>query len=661
MTMRRLTLFALAALAVTVVSCSRQAADETPALPASTPLSPDGVRHEQHSFSPDGTRVAYWSPATDSQNWQLWVANADLTAPVKLPVTAIAVNRAIWSPDGTMLAAGSADFGVAQVVIVPAAGGAVRRVTDGSNLTFPVAWFGTGNGTGLSYYGSAPGGSLQSFLYTLSSSAHRPLVPAENRPFLGVASPDGSKVAYFVIDGEKSTLWIADGNGQNSRQLTTEGFESLEQGEEFSPDGKELLYQSRRTGHVDLWIQPIDGSKPRQLTRDIRGDFFGAWSKDGKWIAFLSNRGRQTDVWIVPAAGGVEQRVTDSEIDEVGPLSWGAGGNTLTFGVRTQKNSVWAMDLATGQEQQLTQNSMRTSRFRVSPDGSQLLYAIDKPGGVQDLAVAPVAGGDTRILIDGGGSVVAPEWSPNGKQIAFWSDRGGTADIWIVDVAGGAPRQLTNWPGYEGTATWTHDGSAIYFTSDKDSKLNDIWRVSPAGGEPVRVTTTGNINGGMSMLKGGLGLVAGTISTKGGQLALSRYGPDGTSNVVWDKSTAIGAMPSPTGDSVIAEVEQPGGKLQTMLLKTDGSGGRVLLPPEQTSLWWSSDGKWLVYSLSSGGATDLGMMNLADGTTRRLTTTPQSEEGAELTADGKTLIFRRVETVHRITAVDLSKLLAAKK
>lgn len=59
-----------------------------------------------------------------------------------------------------------------------------------------------------------------------------------------------------------------------------------------------------------------------------------------------------------------------------------------------------------------------------------------------------------------------------------------------------------------------------------------------------------------------------------------------------------------------------------------------------------------------GGATDLGILTIADGTTRRLTTTKEDENGAEFTADGKTVVFRRLQTVQRIFTTDLSKLLS---
>jgi Tol biopolymer transport system component len=635
---------------------------EAPSLPVAVPLSPEGVRHVLHSFSPDGKRIAYWAPAPDVVGrWQLWVANADLSSPVKLPVTSTANNPPFWSPDGRSLLAGSADYGVAQVVIVPASGGEVRRVTQGASLSFPIGWF--RNGEGVNYYGSTPGTGVRSFVYSVTSGESRPLAPSEKRPTLGAAAPDGSHVAYCVIDGSKLTLWVADADGSHPRQLTTEGFENLMQYEEWSPDSRELLYVSRRTGHADLWIMPIDGGKPRQLTRDVRDDAAGAWSSDGKWIAFLSNRGRQTDVWIVPAAGGAEQRVTDTPAEEQGPLVWRPGTGTLTFRVLSQENGVWALDLAGGIERRLTPESQRVTRFHPSPDGTQILYVVQKGGNIQDLVVSPVAGGAAHALVEGGGTVERPQWSPDGKTIVFASDRGGSPDIWAVDTASRVLRQVTNWTGYEGWPVWSLDGSEIYFNADKDTNLGDIWRVPASGGDPTRVTTAGNF-GGLSQTPGGAGLFVQTISDKAGQLTLSRLQPDGRVTAIWDKSSVgLDTMfdPAPAfGDSVVVDVEQPDGKTRSMILSVDGRGGRVILNPGETVTAWSADGQWILYQLQAGGATDVGLLRVADGTTRRLTTTPEAEVAALFTPDGKTVLFRRSKTVQRITAVDLSKMLVAK-
>ena len=637
---------------VLVAACGGEGA---PARPKVAQLSPEGVRHVNISYSPDGKRIAWWSPATDSSGqWQLWVANADMSAPARLPVTTTFPWTAVWSPDGARIAAASSEFGLADVVVVPAAGGPVQRVTRGAGIEFPLAWY--PDGDRLVFNASAEGGTLSTFVVSLKTGASAPLVPGEKRPVNGFPSRDGSHVAYWVADGARTTLWLADGGGRNPRQLTTEGFESLADWP-WSPDGRELLYQSRRTGTSDLWVLPIDGGKPRQLTRDVRNDFNGAWSPDGKWVAFISDRGRQTDIWVVPAAGGVEQRVTETAIEEQGAPRWRPGTSELAISTNTQKSGVWAMDIASGAERRLTPDSIRPNAAGVSPNGKEVLLQVERGGGIFDIAVAAVAGGAYRTLVAGGGTAFWPSWSPDGSKVVFGSDRGGTPDIWVIDAAGGAPRQLVNWPGFEGSPAWSGDGSVIYFNSDRDARLGDLWKVPVSGGEPVRVTKDGSI-GGIYTRAGMASVFLDVISARGGQLGLSRVLKDGRLQSVWDKTNvaSFNAI-SPMGDSVVALVEQDDGKLVTMILPAAGGAGRRILKPNEQVYAWSNDGKWMLYQSTVAGETELGLFKVADGTTRRLTTTPESEYDASFTPDGKTAVFRRRTRLQAIWTTDLAKFL----
>jgi eukaryotic-like serine/threonine-protein kinase len=84
--------------------------------------------------------------------------------------------------------------------------------------------------------------------------------------------------------------------------------------------------------------------------------------------------------------------------------------------------------------------------------------------------------------------VLPPNWSPDGRQIAFDSY---TDDlhyhIWLIDADGGTPRRLTTQAGDENVPVWSHDGRWIYFSGDQGTG-RDIWRVPPSGGVPERLT-----------------------------------------------------------------------------------------------------------------------------------------------------------------------------
>jgi Tol biopolymer transport system component len=640
----------VAALAATAACHSGSTADS--GLPPVTVISSDSANQTSARVSPDGSRFFWWEPS--GAGLQLWTATADLKNPVKVPVTSIGPTPILWSNDGRQIAIDLSDSGLAEVAVIPATGGMPRRVTHSIGLAVPIGW--NPDGDRISYVataGGTGGGTFASFVASMAHGGMTPLIPGESRPYVGSWTPDGSHVAYVVAEGNHTTIWAADSTGQHPRQLTTDGFEVVTSDQPVSPDGKWIAYQSSRTGTSDIWIVPIAGGTPRQLTRDVRNDHGGIWSPDGKWIAFLSDRGKQTDIWVVPMAGGPELRVTN-DIQEEELVGW-MPGNRLAFLTGSPESGIWSISLADSSEHRLTADSLRTDSPALSPDGKQIAFRVDHGGGISDIDVMPAAGGPLRVLVQGGNDSTI-SWSPVGNQIAYTSDAGGSRDVWVVDVATGAKRQLENWPSAESNPTWSGDGSVIYFTSDHEAKLVDIWKVSPAGGDPVRVTTQGAVNSVVTR-RGRPEVFASVVNVKG-RFDVVQIKPDGSLATVWQRSNSFPVDMTPAGDSVvIAENPPGGGGLAFRLVPVSGGEGRVLLQPGENFGALSDDGGELLYSLPNGSTRDIGVLSRADGATRRLTHTTADERSEEMSPDGKTVYFQRVRPSRRIAIADLSKLL----
>lgn len=624
-------------------------------LPTARPLGPDGANLRDGVYSPDGSQIVYWAEQADSD--QLQVAGTDLATPRVLASNAAGVRLPppTWSPDGRTIAFSMVGNGLSDVWIVPVDSGPARAATKAPGIE--VAWVWDPAGGRLAYQATTQGGGVTSRVLNTTTLASTPMF-SETRPAYGFWSPDGSMIVYNMAEGDGVfTLWLADGTGGNARKLTTEGFEDLPDVLPWSPDGTRFLYTSRRTGTRDIWVMPVAGGEPLQLTHDVRDDYAPAWSPDGSWVAFLSDRGRQTDVWLVAAEGGTEVRVTD-DTDVETSLRWRPGTNELKYEVLTQREALWARSLADGSERRLTTDPVRMHMFDLAPDGSQVVAPVVRGGGVLDLVVTPVADGPSRTLASATNrDQIVLDWSPDGSAIVFNSTQAGSEDIWLVDAAGGAPRALTTWPSSENNPRWTPDGSGVYFLSDHESGLlPDLWLVPAAGGDPRRITRGGKVLAA-ELIPHSPDLVLTVLGDKAGEFTLQRSTPDGTLHQLWNRSNTFGGPVSPDGTRMAISTIEADGSRPTWLLSLVTGESRQILRTGEQPLDWSPDGSRLLYTVG-GAVPDLSILTIADSTVERVTTTPDRREwGVRWMPDGKSIVIAAGTSQNRMLTVDVKKLI----
>ena len=239
-------------------------------------------------------------------------------------------------------------------------------------------------------------------------------------------SSDGSRVA-FLSNGNVSRgqvfidLWLADAqSGRRLRRLaassTNPDFEELRllySQAAFSPDGLQLAFTAQRAGRDVLYVMEVGGDKAEVIRRfdhlPLESAMSPTWTPDGGRIVFTGSNGGITDLYMINADGSRFVRLTDDRFGDLQP--------------------------------------------QLSPDGSKIAFATDRGAGASfdllrlpklQIAVFDIPTRSITVLPDQAGLNLNPQWAPDGRSIAYVSDRGGVANVYLYDFDTRSHYQLTN-------------------------------------------------------------------------------------------------------------------------------------------------------------------------------------------------------------------------
>lgn len=165
--------------------------------------------------------------------------------------------------------------------------------------------------------------------------------------------------------------------------------------------------------------------------------------------------------------------------------NWLSDGNTLLYNAG---GSLWLFDLASGESRKVdTGSAARCNNDHVlSPDGRQVGLSSAGPEGRSLVYVAPLSGGEPRLVTPVGPSYLHG-WSPDGTTLAYCAERGGEFDIYTMPVEGGEETRLTDAPGLDDGPEYSPDGRHIWFNSVR-SGLMQVWRMDAGGRNQTRMT-----------------------------------------------------------------------------------------------------------------------------------------------------------------------------
>jgi len=277
----------------------------------------------------------------------------------------------------------------------------------------------------------------------------------------------------------------------------------------WSPDGGRIAFvngnsQWRTSGNVwgsSIWIVNAEGGAPRPVLGDEHLNVSPTWI-DSRHMLFVSNRDGPRGVYVVevgPKGRRGEPRIVAGVADPHS-ISYSISARKLAYAKFTLRQNVWAYPLGRATAisikdgRPVTSGSQVIEVSDVSPDGRWLAFDSNRRGNM-DLYKMPLGGGDAVPLTALPGNEENPRWSPDGREIAFYASAPGSANnsqIMVMSAEGRPPSALTGSPRWNNYPAWSPSGLAIAFMSNRTG-VTRIWLVSrdSVGGawhEPVQLT-----------------------------------------------------------------------------------------------------------------------------------------------------------------------------
>jgi TolB protein len=196
----------------------------------------------------------------------------------------------------------------------------------------------------------------------------------------------------------------------------------------FSPDGKDIVFVRETDGDSDLYVVNVRNGDERLLADVSDYDLDPVFSQDGTHVLFETSPNGFAQLHLVPSAGGTRSRA----ISDVGD-GW------ATF-------PSW------------------------SPEGDMIVYSCGRPSYEEsDLCLLSPSGEFLGLLGEESRSLeIEASWSPDGRTVAFASNRSGDSEVYLIDVMSGRVTRLTNDPVHDADPAWSPDGSQIAITSQRN-------------------------------------------------------------------------------------------------------------------------------------------------------------------------------------------------
>ena len=370
--------------------------------------------------------------------------------------------------------------------------GRFTPLTSFAGVEEPGSW--SPDGSLLAYSHSAEG-SVDLFVLPTAGGAPLSLYRSPYDETAPRWSPDGKWIAFISFKDGRASIFLVSPLGGPAQKLVDlpqrepESDARVALGKQpWSPDGKWLVFtRAREKQGTALWRIDLEGRQERELSPPIEGHGLSQASvaPDGKRVVLVSapTSGGRSILSLLELDGSPPQPLTDDSENASEPVFTPAGDAVLFVSDRTGEGNVWKIDLASKRRSPLSLSPTLVNAPAVARDGR---IAMATSGHQTDLYLDAVDGSSQRRLTFHTHDNFAARISPDGRNVAYMSNRTGNSEIWLLDLESGEERKLTDNPAFDWAPTWAPDGKSLLFVSDRDA-AQAVWTVTLDGGRLERV------------------------------------------------------------------------------------------------------------------------------------------------------------------------------
>lgn len=352
------------------------------------------------------------------------------------------------------------------------------------------------------------------------------------KEFQPAISAGGSHVAFVLDkqDGRPTRIWIKSAERDKPVVIGQAGW--VYSSPAWSPDGKSLAYLRFRQDAGELAVATAEGTRERAVTKVFKTRYglpnhHLDWSPDGRWLAVddTTSAERPFSIFLVSVATGERRRITTPPDDALGDVDprFSPNGTSISF-IRVfhrARQGLFTVAIADGKLRQLLREGSQISGQDWTADGKSILFGSNRSGEFRlwrkpaDNANAPILDwtgvyGDAPIqlalarkapalvysvlqedfniwrldlqghagaaerwtrIIDSSAQDASPQYSPNGKEICFRSDRTGQEQLWVSQADGSELQQVTKDTLRPSVGRWSSDGQSIVFNDSREGDL----------------------------------------------------------------------------------------------------------------------------------------------------------------------------------------------